>query len=226
MGSNLIDLGYWKVDSVTCKHFRATANHTTEMDNHPAKHSRLCVGTRLGNNIHYPTTSCTVTCITFEYILYVVNPRCACAVRGMVVGLCVCVCLSACLSTAILALQAMGWLMIDTSGFRTMRSWKIKWWFSWNYCVQEMWHKNEGINLYMLLTTFIQLNGRTYWLYAKIRRFSTYQFLQNRFLPKLELFSLIFSFLALQLTHMRSPGVHVTIPYVHTAPAQKSNTAI
>ena len=54
-----------------------------------------------------------------------INPRHACAVRVTVVGLCVCVCvcvsvcLSVCLSTGILALQATGKLMSNTSGFRT-----------------------------------------------------------------------------------------------------------
>ena len=38
-----------------------------------------------------------------------------------------------------------GRLMSDTSGFRTMKSWKIKRWFSWNDCVQEIWRENKRI---------------------------------------------------------------------------------
>ena len=48
----------------------------------------------------------------------ITNPRRACAARVAVVGLCV----SVCLSMAILALQATGRLMSDTSGFRITRS--------------------------------------------------------------------------------------------------------
>ena len=48
----------------------------------------------------------------------------ACTGRVIVLGLCVCVCMSVYLSMAILALQAMGRPMSDTSGFRTMTAWK------------------------------------------------------------------------------------------------------
>ena len=38
-----------------------------------------------------------------------------------------------------------GWHMSDTSGFRTMRSWKIKRRFSTNDCIHEIWHENKRI---------------------------------------------------------------------------------
>ena len=121
--------------------------------------------------------------------------RWACAARVTVVGLCECV-TAFCLSMAILAVQATGWLISDTSGFRTMRSWKLKRQFSRNDCIQEIWRENKRIkpihtanNVYTTRWTFLLV-------YAKIGRFITHRFLHNRFLQKLELFSLVFGFLA------------------------------
>ena len=50
-----------------------------------------------------------------------------------------------CVSMAIVALQATGRFMSDTSGFRTMRSWTLKRQFSRNDCMQEIWCENEEI---------------------------------------------------------------------------------
>ena len=48
--------------------------------------------------------------------MYIINPRCACAARVTVLGLCVC------LSTNIVALQAMRWLKSDTNSFSATRA--------------------------------------------------------------------------------------------------------
>ena len=84
---------------------------------------------------------------------------------------CVCVCLSVCLSTAILALQAMGRFISNTSCFRTTRSSKVIGDFAETTAFRRYGMKTSEQNLYMLLTTFTQPGGHAYWHYAKIRRF-------------------------------------------------------
>ena len=72
----------------------------------------------------------------------------------------VCVCVSVCLSTVILALQTAGWLMSNTSGFRT-RALKLKGNFPEMTAFRRYGMKTS---VYTLLTTFIQqlLDGSTY----------------------------------------------------------------
>ena len=81
-----------------------------------------------------------------ELTSHIINPQRACAAKVTVVGLSVC--LSVCLSTRILALQATRRPISDTSGFRTMRAWNVKWRFSWNDCVREICLENKRKSQY------------------------------------------------------------------------------
>ena len=76
-----------------------------------------------------------------------------------------CVCVSVCLSKANLGLQDTGQLMSDTSGLQNNEMLKNR-----KAIFQKRLFRRYGVktNLYTLLTTFIQLDGCTYWLYAKI----------------------------------------------------------
>ena len=95
-------------------------------------------------------------------------------------------------------------------------------------CLGYMAWKTSEWYLHMLLTTFIQLDGRTYWLYTKIRRVSTHRFLKSRFLWKLECFSLVFGVLAFTVhsysTNISHTCAHLVYTWqsVHGVPTQKA----
>ena len=101
---------------------------------------------------------------------------------------CVCVCVSVCLSVFPLLFWLWGslWAIQVASKQQDVENYKD------DFSVQEIWRGNKRIKpIHAVYTT-----RWTYWLYAKIRRFSTHRYLYNCFLRKLECFSLIFGFLA------------------------------
>ena len=81
------------------------------------------------------------------------NARHACTARLTVVGLCVCVCVCQSLCPRLFWQNMLqGGLWGDFPEMTAYRRYGVK---------------TSECNLYTLLTTFIQLDGHTYWLYAK-----------------------------------------------------------
>ena len=69
---------------------------------------------------------------------------------------------------------------------------------------------------------FIQLDGQTYWLYTKIKRFASHRFLQNCFFGKVECFSLVWLFgFYSPLVLVRALTGCTCDNLIHAAPAQK-----